>query len=221
MRVLLKFGLVTILGVTVAGVSGVAAAPASAPLGVIVQATRHSTGVDIANNGATVYDGDTLETNAQDTLRARLGGPELFLRPSTTAQVHRLLNGYSAELTRGTVVASSREGQTFQLLADGATIRPANSRSTVAQVTWVTPKELLLSSNRGVLMVSMGDQTRTIQEGRSYRMQVEEADDPGPQGSGGGPYHSGRNRFLLFFITGVAVGTGIGVWRALISPTNP
>lgn len=221
MRTLLKFGLVTVLGVTLAGVSGVAAAPASAsaPLGVILQATRPSTGVDIVNNGTTVYDGDMLQTNAQDTLRARLGGPELFLRPSTTAKVHRLMNGYSAELTRGTVVASSREGQTFQVFANGVTIRPKNSQPTVAQVTWVTPKELLLSSSRGVLIVSMGDQTRAIQEGQSYRMQVES--DPGSQGGGGGPYHTGRNRFLLFLITGVAVGTGIGVWRALISPSNP
>jgi hypothetical protein len=217
-RTLLKFGLVTILGVTMIGVSGVAATPASAPLGVIVQATRPSTGVDIANNGATVYDGDMLQTNAQDTLRARLGGPELFLRPSTTATVHRLMNGYSAELTRGTVVASSHEGQTFQVLANGATIRPANSQPTVGQVTWVSPKELLLTSSRGALMVSMGDEVRTVQAGRSYRMQVEE--DPGPQGAGGGPYHTGRNRFLLILIVGVGVGTGIGVWRALISPSQ-
>jgi hypothetical protein len=218
-RIQLQLALVTILGLALAGVPAVAATPnpASAPLGVIVQADRSTSGVDLAYNGSTVYDGDRLETDDRVSLRARLGGPELFLRPSTTAQVHGLANGFAADLIRGTVVASSAEGQTFQLVANGATIRPANSQPTVAQVTFVNPEELVLTSTRGVLLVSMGDEVRTVEAGKSYRMEIE-TENQGPQGSGRGPYHPARNRFLLFLIIGVAAGTGIGVWRALISP---
>jgi hypothetical protein len=220
-RILLKPGLVTVLGLVLAGVSAMAATPnpASAPLGVIVQADRAASGVDTTYSGSTVYDGDRLETTDKGTLRARLGGPELFLRASTTAQVHGLANGFSADLSRGTVVASSAEGQTFQLVANGATIRPANSQPTVAQVTFVSSKELMLTSTRGALLVSMGDEVKTVETGKSYRMEIDT--DPGPQRAGGGPYHPARNRFLLFLILGVSAGTGIGVWRALISPDQP
>src|ERR1700687_4581380 len=115
--------------------------PASAPLGFVLQAERAHAGADLISGGATIYDGDRLETQEDGTLRARLAKSQMYLRPSTLAEVHGLSNGYSASLFRGTVIASSPEGQTFQLLANGATIRPVGSQATVAQGTWVTPNE--------------------------------------------------------------------------------
>ena len=103
-------------------------------------------------------------TETGGTLRAQLGGPQMFLRSSSNALVHTLPNGFSAELGAGTVVVSSNPGQTFQLLADGATIRPAGAQGTVAQITRVSPTELLLNSTRGASSsITMGDEVKTIE----------------------------------------------------------
>jgi hypothetical protein len=221
-RTLVRTAMVIILSASLAGMPAIAgpAGPVSAPLGVVLQADRAQVGADITSGGATIYDGDRLGTGGEGNLRARLSKSQMYLRPNSSAKVHGFPNGFSADLIGGTVVLSSAEGETFQLLADGATIRPANAQPTVAEITRVSDKELLLTSSRGSVEVSLGDEVKTIEAGSSYRMEVE-SDDPGPQGQGG-PVHSGRRRRLAFYliIGGVAAGTGIGIWRALVSPDH-
>jgi hypothetical protein len=196
--------------------------PASAPLGVVLQADHAQVGADLTAGGATVYDGDRLQTQEMGTMRATLGGSQLYLRNGTAALVHGLANGFSADLTSGTVVVSSTEGQTFQLLADGATIRPVGTQPVVAQVTRISASVLQLSSSRGSLEVTMGDEVKTVEAGSSYRLEVAPdaaSSDPGPQGNG--PYHTARNHFIWIAIIGVSAAAGIGVWRALVSPSAP
>ena len=82
-------------------------------------------------------------------------------------------------------MVSSDLGQTFQLIADGATIRPAGTQATVAQITRVSPTELLLNSTRGALEITMGDEVKTIEAGTAYRLEVED-DDSGPPAQGDG-----------------------------------
>jgi hypothetical protein len=228
-RTLFRTSLILVLGAALVGIRamGMPANPASAPLGVVLQAERAQVGVDITSNGATIYEGDRLETLYDGNLHARLGGSQMYLRPNTATEVHGLSNGFSASLLHGTVVASSPEGQTFRLLANGATIRPAGTQATVAQVTWVNANELLLTSTRGAIEVSLGDEVKTIEAGSSYRMETQDEDTgqgpQGQQGSGAPPAHTGRRRRAFFFLIGgtIAVGTGIGIWRVLISPSDP
>ncbi len=199
----------------------VMAAPASspsAPLGVVVAAENATVGAGVTTSGATIYDGDHLQTPANSTLRIRLGSGQMVLRQNTVADVHSFPNGFSANLDAGTVVVSSVEGQTFQVLADGATIRPANAQPTSGQINMVSATELILTSNRGTLEVTMGDEVKTVEAGSSYRMEVE-SEDPGPNPQS--PHPTARNRFLWIAIPAVAVVTGIVIWRALISPTAP
>jgi hypothetical protein len=150
----------------------------------------------------------------------------MYLSESTAAEVHGLPNGFSASLMHGTVVVSSPEGQTFRLLTDGATIRPASTQATVAQVTWVSANELLLVSSRGAIEVSLGDEVKTIEAGNSYRMEIQ-PEDSGPQDTGDHgrpvPAHGGRRNRAVFVLVfgGLAAVAGIGVWRALISPAGP
>ena len=222
MRTFCVSSLVAVLSLMLIGIpaTAVPANPASVPLGSVMQAERAHLGADITSGGATIYDGDRLETQEDGTLRARLGGSQMYLRPSTVADVHGLSNGYSASLLRGTVIASSPEGQTFQLLANGATIRPADTHATVAQVTWVNPRELLLSSNLGAIQVSFEGDVKTIEAGNSFHMEIEPSNqDPGPQGSGA-PTHGGNNHAIYILIAVAGAATAIGVWRALVSPSG-
>jgi len=104
-------------------------------------------------------------------------------------------------------------------------IRPASSGVTVAQVTKVNENQLLLTSTRGPLEISMGDEVKTIDAGTSYRMEISSADTAGPatppQRRGGGPLHTASNHFVLIAIVLVGVAAGVGIWRALVSPDHP
>jgi hypothetical protein len=218
-RTFFRSALVVVLSAALIGIgipaSAASSNPVSAPLGMILQADRAMVGADLTMGGATIYDGDRLETSSAGTLRARLGGPQLYLLQNTATQVHGLPNGFSASLTQGIVLASSAEGQTFQVLADGITIRPANSQPTVAQVTWLSPTQLALTATRGAIYVSMGDDSKTIEAGSSYRVEVA-PDEANPQA----PIHTGRNHLVWWVIAGVGVATAIILWRALESPSG-
>jgi hypothetical protein len=201
----------------------VMAAPASAPsapLGVVLAAENAHGGAGVTTSGATIYDGDRLETPSNSTLRVRLGSGQLVLRQGTVADVHSFPNGFAANLEVGTVLLSSAEGQTFQLIADGATVRPANELPTSGQVSMLSPTELILTSTRGTLQVTMGDEVKTVEAGSSYRMEVE-TEDPGPSPNPQSPHPTARNRFLWIAIPAVAAVTGVVIWRALVSPSAP
>jgi len=199
----------------------VMAAPASspsAPLGVVVAAENANVGAGVTTSGATIYDGDRLQTPANSTLRVRLGSGQIVLRQNTVADVHSFPNGFSANLDAGTVAVSSAAGQTFQVIADGATVRPANAQPASGQISMISATELILTGTRGTLEVSMGDEVRTVEAGSSYRMEVQ-PEDPGPNPQA--PHATARNRFLWIAIPVIAAVTGVVVWRALVSPTTP
>lgn len=201
----------------------VMAAPASspaAPLGVVVASENTNYGAGVTTSGATIYDGDRLQTAPNATLRVRLGADQLVLRQSTIADVHALANGFSANLGAGTVSVSSPEGQTFQVIADGATVRPANGQATSGQIAMISPTELVLTSTRGTLEVAMGDEVKTVEAGSSYRLEVT-SEDSSSAANPQAPHPTARNHFLWIAIPVVAAVTGVVVWRALVSPTTP
>jgi hypothetical protein len=199
------------------------AAPAnspSVPLGVVLSAENANVGGNVTTSGATIYDGDRLQTPPNSTLRVRLGSGQMIMRENTITYVHSLPNGFSANLEVGTVLVSSAEGHSFQLIADRATIRPANDQATSGQISVISPTELILTGTRGAMLVTMGDEVKTLEAGSSYRMEVESA-DPGPAADPQAPHPTARNHFLWILIPTIAAVTGVVIWRALISPTAP
>jgi hypothetical protein len=190
----------------------------SAPLGTVLAAENVHAGVDAIYSGATIYDGDRLVTQDIGTMRVRLGTGQMFLHQNTSTQVHAIPNGFSADLDVGTVSISSAEGQTFQLLADGATIRPATSNPTTAQIAKISPTELILTTTRGALQITMGDEVKTVEAGGSYKMEVE-SEDPGQKRQV--PVAAARNHFIIIAIAALGVATGLIIWRALVSPSSP
>jgi hypothetical protein len=213
--------LIAILGVLLLQAPVMAAPPGtpSAPLGVVLAAENANAGVDATFSGATIYDGDRLVTQDIGTMRVRLGTGQIFLHQSTSTQVHAIPNGFSADLDVGTVSISSSEGQTFHLLADGATISPASTHPASAQISKISPTELILTSTRGALLVTMGDEVKTVEAGSSYKMEVE-SEEPDPQ-QRRPPIATARNHFILIVIGAVGVATGIIIWRAVVSPNHP
>lgn len=117
----------------------------------------------------------------------------------------------------GTLVLSSAPGETFQVLANGATIQPATDKATLAQVTYINANELLVSSRHGDLLVSMGDESQTVRDGASYRMMINPGNGPGPQGM----LATGRNRFVLLLIVAAGVAATVSVVLALETDVVP
>jgi hypothetical protein len=210
--------------------SSVVHAGAAEPLGIVLQANRALLGGDSAVEGATVFDGEAVYTNGTGSLRIRLGASQAYLLPKSAAFLQRVDGGFGATLAGGTIVLSAADGETFRLIADGALIQPATPQLTVVQITMVSASELLIYSRRGALEVSVGEDSREIPEGASYRMLIDPSEPAGPPDPPGSirskpqgertPY-AARSRFVFLLLGAAAAGTGIGVWRAVQSPSVP
>jgi hypothetical protein len=198
-----------------------AAGSPSTPIGTILQATRDKGQIDAVSEGTTIYDGDALTTPGAKTLLVRLGGPQMFLNADSAVVVHGMANGFSASLTSGTVAAFAGKGQTFQLMADGLTVRPFGEAPVVARMTVLNATQIELTSERGVLKVSMGDQTDTIEAGSSYRLEVQLENAPDAAESAAQTRSAGRNRFKKIAIAVIFGAAALILWRALESPTRP
>jgi hypothetical protein len=214
-RTLLRCCVVAALIVTLVE-APVFAAPDRA-LGVVTRAERAQLGTADAANGATVFDGDTLSTDKGGALNVRLGAAQLYLLPDSGVAMRRTPVGASAVLQRGTVVLASGAGEAVELHASEARIRPKTNQPTLAQVTLSGPYELVVTSNRGQLDVTIGEETHLVSENTSYRVEIEPA-VPNPQG--GPPIRAARSRFFILALLMIGATTGVILWRALISPDN-
>jgi len=197
------------------------ASPVAAPLGVVLHADHAVVGDSKAINGATVFQGDRLATDLAGQLRVRFGTSQAHLFPGSSAVVSQSDGSFDAELTRGTLSLSSPNGEAFSLTANGAVVRPGASQATVAQLTRVSPFELLLSSRKGTLQVNFNGEVTTLAEGNTYRMLLDPADAQAPQGSR--PAGRSRRRAIFILMGAAGVATGIAISRAFatVSPSTP
>ncbi len=194
------------------------AAPVASPIGVIFQAEKAQLDNGVAADGASIFDGDRLSTSTAGSLRVGMGASQAFLPGDSSADFHQFAGGLNADLNGGTIVLSSKPGETFLLQANGASIRPSTGQMTIAQVTRVSANELVLTSRKGVLEVSAEDEVRSIPEGSSYRMIIQPADPASPQVAHGG---RSRNKIIWILVAAAVIGAGIGIGLALESPDKP
>jgi hypothetical protein len=140
----------------------------------------------------------------------------------------------SATLQQGTAVFSTANAKAFVLRAATAEIRPGADGPTVAQVTYVNSKELVVRSTRGSMAITVDGETQTIPEAMAYRvildpdsyLETTAATAQGPAGAGAErtrnrPLKAGRSRFLLIAIVLSGVATAIVLDEALESPHKP
>jgi hypothetical protein len=222
-RKLTKSGILAVLTVTVLAVTVAAAPVPVASMGVVLQANNANLSGSPVVIGATIFAGDTLTTDNAGALRARFGSSQIYLFPNSNVSVSQSAGGFSADLSGGTVLLSSGASDSYSVLADGAIVQPKDNQKSVAQISWVSPTELLLTSRVGDLQVTMGDETQTVNAGSSYRMMIAPAGQPAasPAGQPGQPAaSSGTNSFYLVAILVIAAGTGIALWRAFESTAS-
>ena len=202
------------------------------PVGTITSALGAHVGAASATVGATVFGGDKLSTQQTGTLQMRAGSARLMLSASSIATVAADSNGTpSATLQQGTAVFSTANAKAFVLYASTAQIRPETDAPTVAQVTFVNSKELVVRSTRGSLAITVDGETQYVPEATSYRVILDpdsylETATQGPAGAGskgrsGPPLKAGRSRFLLIMITVTGIATGVALYEVMQSPSRP
>jgi hypothetical protein len=200
------------------------AAPLATPLGVVIAASQARVGASMAMNGSTIFQGDRLITAETGQLQVRFGNTQARFMPGSLAEVNQTPSGVTATLLSGSVNMASAAGDTFSLSANRAIVRPASSQAVLAQVTRVSPNELLLTSTRGALDVTFDGEVTTIPAGSSYRMLL----DPSaadPQGQVGarpaGSFVSKKALFILIGVAGAAAGIALGVSSSSSTPVSP
>jgi hypothetical protein len=208
-----RSGLFAALAVAILAFSAAAASVPPASIGVVLQASNASLDGSPAANSAAIFDGNTLSTNNAGTLRARFGSSQIYLFSNSEITVHHAANGFVADLAGGSVLLSSSADETYSVLSDGAIVQPKAGSQSVAQITWVSPTELMLTSRRGDLRLTMGEGTQTMAEGSSYRMTIAPASRPASS--------SVTNNFCLIGLLFTAGATATAVAIALESPSSP
>jgi hypothetical protein len=209
---------------------------ASGPaFGTVVAAEGANVGGGTLSAGATVFGGDRLFTTSTGSVQVRAGAARLLLSGDSAAVLAKEESSPAASLTRGTAVFSTATSKAFAMHVGGMVIRPGTDAPTVAQVTVVGPKQLMVRSTRGSVSVAVDDDVRVIPEGMAYRIVLDpteaelaaaDAADQDPQGVGSGrragrPRRAGRNRFVWFVIGAGAVITFFALSEAMESPDRP
>ncbi len=212
--------------------------------GTVVSAERARVGSGAVSVGATVFGGDRLFTDDTGSLQVRAGAARLLLSSASIAMLGKDEASPAASLTRGTAIFSTASSKAFALHVGSMTIRPETDQPTVAQVSVVGPKQLMVRSTRGSVTVAVDDDVRSIPEGMSYRIMLDPSPSDlaaadretadanmdaspaqGPQGVGAGkrkqPRRAGRSRFIWFAIGITGVATFFAVYEALQSPSKP
>jgi len=201
-------------------------------IGTVTAASGAHIGATAASVGSTVFAGDHLSTEKLGSIQLRAGAARLLLSGASSAALAQNQGSAAATLLSGTAVFSTANAKAFVLHAAVADIRPKTDEPTVAQVTYVSEKELRVRSNRGALAITVDGETQYVAEGMAYRVILDPdsyyASDPaaqGPQGVGSEgrkePRKAGRSRFLLIAIIITSVATGVALYEALQSPDGP
>jgi len=157
---------------------------------------------------------------AAGALRIRAGAAQIYLLADSAAILADAAPGLSAQVVRGALGFSSSGTERIEVRASDAVIRPKNAQPVHGQVSLINSDELVVTSYRGSLEIVVGDQLVTLTEASSFRVVLE----PEPQGPEGADKEKARHRRAMFFwltVAVIAAGTGIGVWRATVSPDHP
>jgi len=196
------------------------------PLGVVAQAQRARLDNANAAMGASVYAGDTFETESGGTLRLRFGSSQTYLLASSAVTVSESSTGALITIERGTVgISSSTSGQ-VALDTPAGIVRGTEGKPAYGQVTITQPGEMIVSAYRGDLILDNEGELHTIPEGKSYRIVIQQDQEPS---SGNNPeFHPAQNkhrkRRLAFYLifTGVMGFVTYEIYNELAeSPSKP
>src|SRR5258708_36196633 len=204
--------------------TGPAWGASSTALAVVTMAERAQLRSLRASTGDTVFGGDILSTDDVGALRVRAGAAHFQLFASSSAAVTPTSTGIRATLRSGTLALASANSEAIEVQASEARIRVQGNGPAQAQVTLVSPRELLVTARRGTLEISLADETQIVPEAASYRVLIVQPELQGPQSGGGKSRAKPPARKKLILIPILLVGVPGFIWvlhELLESPDCP
>jgi hypothetical protein len=207
--------IVLVIGVSVL-LSSAAQASANAPMGVVVSSQRALLGGSYIVDGTSLFDGDTLSTQENGSLRIRIGATILAIGQNSILTLRRDQQVIRAVLIAGTAQFSISAGSQVVIDALGANIS-ARKDSASGVIAVVNANEFQIGSTRGSLNVDVDGDVRTVAEGMNYDVTLNVSDDPAI------PVMNGKKWKIASWtlITVIAGLTALAVQRATLSPSHP
>lgn len=186
-------------------------------LGVVTQSSGGHLGTAVASEGATIYDGDRIETEENGALSLRAGTVQLSLSANSLVVMKHDESGLTPTLERGSVVFRAESGG-LRLNAADVVVRPQSSAPTLGQLTLETCA-VVVTSNVAALEVTAGTETKIVEEGKSYRVLL--LDGACSANSHRPPLATGKSRFLALVLIGAGAAIIPLLHKALVSPDHP
>jgi len=185
------------------------------PLGMVV-ASRHAR-LDNANAvaGVDVYSGDTFATDAEGSLRLKLGGSQIYLLASSSGKVLQQENKVRASLKQGTLGFSTTTPGQIEIDTPLGRIHGANGERMHGQVVVLGADRMTVSAYQGTLVVSANDQEQIVKAGQSFAVSFAAeaaAGGQAPQGAVKPGVDKRRLAFMLLAIGGGATAAAI-LWH--------
>ena len=213
-------------------------------LGLVARAIAAHIGNTDVTDGATVYSGDYLTTQAGGTVVVKIGRLSLELQGNSSAHLYRTPYGAVAELDSGSALYATPAGeQKLVIVASDVRITPTAATANLGRVSIEGLCKIIVYNQRGQVSVQTGSETRIVEQSKALSVipvnSVSYRDYRSPDASdyhnfhvhtacvlpqttsGGRPPPAGRSRFLyvtVVTITGVSI---IPLIKALESPDRP
>lgn len=196
------------------------------PLGVVIQADHARLDAAEASKGATIYPGDTFDTDADGALRLRIGSGQIYLPASSAATLSSNSNLAHVTLTRGSLTMASLASSQLEVETPAGVLRGADGQAVTAQATIASPSEVLVSAVKGNLILDNDGELHNIPEGKAYRIVIDQDPSPAPvQDNYPQDFHRTKRRrrlaFFLIFAGGVALVAGVAWYELSQSPYKP
>jgi len=219
-------------------------APQNLALGLVAKSEGGLIGNAAATEGSSIYSGDFISTEDNGLLLIRIGRLSLELQGSSSAHIYSAPYGAVVELNKGAAVYSTPGGnENLVIVASDVRVTPDPSAPQVGRVSIDNPCNVSVYSQRGQANVRVGSESRTVEEGKAYRVHAENdisyreylsPDDndyhkhhqhipcaPLDMIKGRGPIAAGQSRFLYIAAGAVGTATGIAIWKVYESPNRP
>jgi len=126
------------------------------PLGILTLAYGAHLNASDAFAGLSVFDGESLSTDAEGKLSARIGGSIITLVKQSAASLQRSGDGAHIDLDAGSIYVWSAERNPLEVHAEGALLRPHGGHQVQVQVLVFAPKALQITTRQGVLIFHSG-----------------------------------------------------------------
>jgi hypothetical protein len=202
-------------------VSPAGAGAAQKPLGVVLEAQNATLRASDGIPGTTIFAGDTVSTGHGGRVLVRMGAAQIEVMPDSVVNFEELDSIAGATLVQGTLGFASPETGTVAVRATGVMIRPQPRRATQGKVTIVGPTELLVTSYRGPLELTLENESLVVPEGTTYRVVQGDSRGPGPVGAGAEDARRARLRAFLVVFAVVAVPfVTVITYHLLASPSS-